>query len=99
MLTWPYTDKFRCCRSLDKVDRAGDLLQEWIRGNFNAPYSRDSRCLIYDDKTCGQCGTKCDECGNSCENVCPGGKCSFQEGPVVETRRWRTGNRHRSDAF
>ncbi|OAL00974.1 hypothetical protein IQ06DRAFT_135629 [Phaeosphaeriaceae sp. SRC1lsM3a] len=68
-------DTFKCCRSLNKVDEASDSLKDKSSHAFGRDYSRDNKCLIWLEKTCGECGGKCDTCGNKCPDDCPKGNC------------------------
>ncbi|KAH7409877.1 hypothetical protein DE146DRAFT_628443 [Phaeosphaeria sp. MPI-PUGE-AT-0046c] len=76
-------NKFKCCRSLDKVDKVTDTKKEqvsWLYGGVT--FTRDAKCLISFQTTCGQCGPKCDSCGVICPDACPHHKCGNLEARV-----------------
>jgi hypothetical protein len=69
------TSVFKCCPSRYLVDRGLDGDGHNFELATGHPFSRTVWCLIDHQKTCGECGEKCDSCGIDCPNVCPGGRC------------------------
>lgn len=61
--------EFKCCRSLSKVDEVTDRYSGEISELWGKEYSRDAKCLIRYQWTCGECGSKCDSCPWQCPKV------------------------------
>lgn len=67
---------FHCCRTLNKVDEVTDAAKDAIKSmGFSQDYSRDTKCLIAFQITCGECGAGCDGCGAQCPDACPNHSC------------------------
>jgi hypothetical protein len=69
------TDEFRCCQTRSRVDRALDSMRQSFETVTGREHSRTVWCLIDHQKTCEECGEKCNACGPECPNVCPAGRC------------------------